>query len=111
MTILNPARSIAITLTTLTALTLGACQPTSYSSSPQVAMQDDAAPVALSAHADETPLLAPSLRNFRDLSASPMTGKSGKSAAERVGVLTFNMEHRDRPQELQIMADRLRSDL
>lgn len=38
--------------------------------------------------------------------ARPMPGRT-----DRLSVLTFNMEHRDRPQELSIMAERLAQDL
>ena len=51
---------------------------------------DQAQPVALAAR-----------RDYVDLD----------SRSDRLSVLSFNMEHRDRPKELAIMADRLRSDV
>ena len=42
---------------------------------------------------------------------SKATAYSAEDRADRLGVLTFNMEHRDNPKQLAVMAQHLRSDL
>jgi len=108
-----PQNAITVTLSAIFLFAASGCQTkTDLAARPTTSLEGELAPaVALTAvrpqplalHSDGA---ATSLQTGLNVSA-----QSPVDRADRLGVLTFNMEHRDKPQQLAVMAQHLRSDL
>lgn len=110
MPVAKPTFAVLV-LTTILTISTG-CSSNSGSAANSLALaglsSDQESPlVSLAATSDIRPAATPAAISDFNAAMQPFNRRLG----EHLGVLTFNMEHKDQPEQLAVMAQHLRSDL